>query len=174
MRSDEELIRQLQSGNSEAFSVFVKRHQDRIYRMAWLWLKSPQEADDVLQEVLLRSYTGFARFQFRSSPATWILRVTRNVCHEFNRRWQRNVQSSLEEKGPGAQEHWSREQSRQRVRALVGCLPPRQREVVSLRVFEEMSTRDTAAVMGCRPGTVKALLNRALNQLKREMGEDLR
>jgi len=173
MRSDEELIRLLQRGDSEAFSEFVARHKDRVYRMAWLWLRAPQDAEDVLQEVLMRSYTGFSRFRFGASPLTWLLRVTRNVCHEFNRQprpvsaaaWECTVESSV----PDGQDYWSREQLRLHARQLVQALPRRQKEVVSLRILEELSTRDTAAIMGCREGTVKALLNRAMGQMKQQL-----
>ncbi len=166
MDGDEELVRKFQAGDSEAFSTFVLKHQDQIYRMAWLWLYSTQDADDVLQEVLLRSYTGLSRFRFRASPLTWILRITRNVCHEYNRRSRRVPLETTEPLAPGAEELCSLEEARMLARERVQALPRRQREVVSLRIFAELSVRDTAAVMGCRPGTVKALLNQAMTRLQ--------
>ena len=86
MVTDDDLVRRFQRGDEVAFSVFVGRHQDRLYRLARLWLADAQDAQDVVQEVLMRSYTGLKRFAFRAQPTTWLVRTTRNVCHEFNRR----------------------------------------------------------------------------------------
>ena len=83
--SDEQLVRAFQRGDEGAFEVFVKRHQDRVFRLAGLWLYDSSQAVDVLQETLLRSYTGLGRYRFRAQPATWLMRVCRNVCREFNR-----------------------------------------------------------------------------------------
>ncbi len=55
------------------------------------------------------------------------------------------------------------------MRELVAGLPDRQREVVVLRIFEDMSVKETAQSMGCREGTVKALLHKATEQLKTKM-----
>ena len=58
------------------------------------------------------------------------------------------------------------EQRLQRTLARIATLPERQREVLLLRIFEGMSVKDTARTLGCRPGTVKAQLNRALGRLR--------
>ena len=58
------------------------------------------------------------------------------------------------------------EQRLQRTLARIATLPERQREVLLLRIFEGMSVNDTARTLGCRPGTVKAQLNRALGRLR--------
>ena len=168
MVTDDDLVRRFQRGDEVAFSVFVGRHQDRLYRLARLWLADAQDAQDVVQEVLMRSYTGLKRFAFRAQPTTWLVRTTRNVCHEFNRRRPVMTDSLAPEPiAPGTPERdHSRRQTADDVRRLVARLPDRQRDVVVLRLFEELSVADTARVMGCRPGTVKALLHKAVARLK--------
>ena len=66
-------------------------------------------------------------------------------------------------------EDLSRLQSAARVRQLVANLPDRQREVVMLRLFEDLSVRETANAMGCREGTVKALLHKARQRLQKSV-----
>ena len=83
--SDEELVKQFKLGKADAFDAIVRRFQDRIYRLASLWLVDEQAAGDACQEVLVRAYKGLRGFRFRASPFTWLYRMTRNVCHEFNR-----------------------------------------------------------------------------------------
>ena len=122
------------------------------------------------QEVFVRSYTGLRRFHFRSEPFTWLYRTTRNVCSEFNRvrRGEPLEQEPVDVDGAPDREVSDYERAR-RVRQLVIRLPDRQQEVVMLRIFEDLSVAETARLMRCREGTVKALLHKATNNLKRVM-----
>ena len=61
-------------------------------------------------------------------------------------------------------------EQRDRLRAVLGDLPQRQREAVVLRFFEELSVEDTAAAMNCAPGTVKATVHQALRALRQRLG----
>lgn len=165
--SDTELVRRFKSGDSLAFDAIVRRFQDRVYRLAHVWLYDEQHAGDVSQEVFLRAYKGLQGFRFRAAPFTWLYRTTRYVCNEFNRR---RVPESLEQEPidteglPDSQ--LSDTQTARRVRELVNVLPERQREVVLLRIFEDLSVKETASAMGCREGTVKALLHKANRTLR--------
>ncbi len=168
-RSDEQLVREFQRGEEEAFSVFVRRHEDRLYRLAVMWLWDGSLASDVLQEVWVRTYTGVHRFRFSAQPSTWIARICRNVCHEHNRRTQRSA--AMVSHLDGAEKGVDMEISRpfNELHDAVRSLPQRQREVVVLRIFEELSVADTAAVMGCRAGTVKASLSKGLANLRSKL-----
>lgn len=168
--TDEELVRRFQAGDTTAFECFVRRHQDRVFRLALVWLDNTTDADDVLQEVMMRSYTGLAKFAFRAQPTTWLVRTTKNVCRELNRK-SGPVGEGIElQTGEVVEKHVADIQAARRVRRLVSRLPSRQREAVVLRLFEEMSVRDTARIMGCRDGTVKALLNKAMTSLRSMSG----
>jgi RNA polymerase sigma-70 factor (ECF subfamily) len=173
-QSDEELVRAYQAGDEVAFTEFAARHEDRVYRMAMIWLQDVSLAADVLQETLYRSYTGLGRFRFRASPSTWLLRICRNVCHEENRRSTRLIPLPEDYPGEGFTPCFDGDRDRSvmaaRMWQALGELPERQREVVTLRLLEELSVAQTAHIMGCRPGTVKAHLNKALTSLKKRMG----
>ena len=172
---DVELVRRFQRGEAAAFVEFADRHRDRVYRVARLWLSRPADAEDVVQEVFVRSLSGLSGFLFRAQPSTWLLRVTRNVCHEANRkhRWHLNVDdpllqpSLLHEEGARSGSGPGADDDHARVRRAVRRLPARQQEVVVLRVFEELSVAETARALGCREGTVKAHLNKAVGNLRR-------
>ena len=161
--SDAELVREFQNGDALAFDVLVRRHQDRLYRLAAVWLIDAARAEDVTQEVFLRAFRGLPRFRFRAQPFTWLYRTTRLVCHEMNR--QRRFEPLPDNEPVAHGNPADAEIALAEVRALVAELPRRQCEVVMLRIFEDLSVRETAALMGCREGTVKALLNKARTQL---------
>ncbi len=171
--SDAELVRRFQRGDGDALDSLVRRHQDRLFRLATVWLQQDQYAADVVQEVFLRSIGGLAAFRFRSAPFTWLYRATRNVCHEYNRR-RRTEPLAVEpdDPSPGVEQQVARSEAARQVRNMLADLPDRQREVVLLRVFEDLSVRDTARAMGCREGTVKALLHKATSRLRLDLEGD--
>ena len=168
--SDVELVRQFKTGNTAAFDAIVLRFQDRIYRLAAVSLYDEQYAADVTQEVFVRSYKGLRSFRFRAQPFTWLYRTTKLVCHEFNRR--RSNDSLDHEPGDTSELPErivaDRERAR-RVRLLVADLPERQREVVLLRIFEDLSVKETAKALGISEGTVKANLHKATTNLEAAM-----
>ncbi|MGB0296845.1 MAG: RNA polymerase sigma factor, partial [bacterium] len=114
-------------------------------------------------------------FRFGATPFSWLYRTLRNICHEINRR-----QSKLKALGDAELDiqtdqtghRAAGEQSLERIRALITKLPTRQQEVVLLRLFEECSEEETANAMGCRRGTVKALLHKARQQLQLGLQEE--
>ena len=169
--SDNALVRRFQRGDEAAFEQFVERHHERVYRLARVRLDTDSDAADVTQEVFLRAYTGLGRFRFGAAPFTWLYRTTRNVCSEHNRRQRRHqeFEGDVADERPSLERAEDSARAAERVRRLVGELPTRQREVVLLRVFEELSVADTARAMGCRPGTVKALLHKAMGNLRKSM-----
>lgn len=168
--SDRELVRQFQGGDEQAFIVLVQRYQDRVYRLACVRLYAYDDARDAAQEVFLRAYRGLPRFRFQAEPFTWFYRTLINVCNEYNRRRvrDRELKQAVENDPVASNEEYvpQEESGLHRVRACVQDLPERQREVVMLRVFEDMSVEETARVLGCRPGTVKAHLHKAMARLK--------
>ena len=166
-KSDVELVTEFKSGNPAAFDAIVERFQDRVYRLACVWLYDSQHAEDAAQEVFMRAHKGLRRFRFRAAPFTWLYRTTRYVCNEFNRRRKAEAldEEPVDHSGdPG--KHVADHDTAARVRQLVAGLPERQREVVLLRIFEDLSVAETASAMGCREGTVKALLFKATRRLK--------
>ncbi len=168
--SDRELVKHFQRGDERAFAQLVQRHQDRIFRLARARLYVPQHAGDAAQDVFLRAYSGLRGFLFAAEPFTWIYRTMINVCNEYNRKTERDQRmfSAWEEttdaEAPASEDIGAIDA--RTIRRLVAALPARQREVVMLRVFEDMSVEEVARAMGCRPGTVKAALHKALANLR--------
>lgn len=168
--SDVELVRQFTSGDPNAYDAIVRRFQDRVFRLACVWLYDDQSAADVAQEVFVRGFKGLRGFRFRSAPFTWLYRTTKNVCNEFNRvRKTEQLDDEIPSAAAAPEGDVSRYEGARRVRQLVSKLPDRQREVVILRIFEDLSVQETASSMGCREGTVKALLHKATANLKLRM-----
>ncbi len=173
--SDSELVSAFRKGDDTAFSELARRYQDRIYRLACMNLYQQQDAMDVTQEVFLRAYRGLKKFRFQSAPFTWLYRTMKLVCQEFNRKSKRDSIASSEhmnelqnvsDNSDTETLHYLIE-----IRELLARLPKRQYEVVMLRIFEGFSIAETATIMKCRPGTVKALLHKAQKQINTLEGQ---
>lgn len=167
--SDKELVKRFQKGDGAAFAEFSERHRERLYRMATAWLGDPMLAQDAVQEAFLRSYTGLGKFRFRAAPSTWLIRVCRNVCLELKRQ-HANTREPPADELLVAGELPPTEVPEYLSHALAR-LPQRQRDVAILRLLEELSVRETAHVLGCREGTVKAHLAKATANLRILLGE---
>lgn len=174
-KSDKDLVQDFIAGDQAAFDALVRRHQDRIYRLACAKLYSREDAVDVAQEVFLRAYNGLPRFRFQAEPFTWLYRTLENTCNEYNRRVMRHnkIASSLEQDVTGNYDDNTGEGNiyMQQINALVRQLPKRQQDVVLLRIFEGMSVEETAVALKCRAGTVKAHLHKAINNLREYLGD---
>lgn len=164
--SDTELVKQFQQGDARAFAEFAERHRDRLYRMACIWMGDSMLAQDAVQEAFLRSYTGLGKFRFRSAPTTWLIRVCRNVCLEMGRQHRPGPSDSeaLLAALPAAEARVH--EVPEYLGIAIRQLPARQRDVVVLRLLEDLSVRETATVLGCRAGTVKAHLAKATANLR--------
>jgi RNA polymerase sigma-70 factor (ECF subfamily) len=78
-QSDRELVDRAREGDAQAFGQLVRRHQQRIHRLAMHLLRDRAEAEDVMQETFIRAYRALARFDGRSEPYTWFYRITINL-----------------------------------------------------------------------------------------------
>ena len=163
---DKTLIQAYRRGDFRAFDQLVQRHQDRLFRLAGAWLVDTSLADDATQEVFMRAMTGFQKFQFRAQPFTWLYQTLKNVCREMNRARPSATYEETADPSPGPFEETAISSEQARMYSLIRNLPERQREVILLRVFEDIDVTTTAKAMRCRPGTVKALLSQARQKLK--------
>jgi RNA polymerase sigma-70 factor (ECF subfamily) len=77
--TDRDLVDRARGGDAEAFGQLVRRHQQRIHRLAVHMLRDRAEAEDVTQETFIRAYHALARFDGRSEPYTWFYRITINL-----------------------------------------------------------------------------------------------
>ena len=77
--TDRELVDRARDGDADAFGQLVRRHQQRIHRLAIHMLRDRAEAEDVMQETFVRAYRALDRFDGRSEPYTWLYRIAMNL-----------------------------------------------------------------------------------------------
>lgn len=152
----------LRRGDDDALATLFARHKDFVHRLAWSLTADPSLAEDVTQEVFLRVVQAKRRWRPRARFRTLLYRVTANTASELRRHRFRETHDDVEPPPVPARPIGELTDLAQALAAL----PERQREVVVLRYLEGWSTRETARALGCRSGTVKVHLHRALGRLR--------
>lgn len=184
MESEEELVRRSRTGDHLAFARLVAMHQTIALRVATTMV-GPTDADDVVQDAFVKAYTRLAQFRDGSRFRAWVLAIVANEARNRHRARGRRDAVTLRvlaeaerirpEEGAPDDPEAAHEASvvRGRLAAAVGALPDRDREIVALRFFAELSEAETAAALGCPVGTVKSRLSRALTRLRTALAEEV-
>jgi RNA polymerase sigma-70 factor (sigma-E family) len=152
---------------AEAFARFVDARQQALQRTAWLLTGDWALAEDLVQTALARSWPRWERIRRRDDPEIYVRRVMVNTWSTWYRRRSRGERPSgivLDRAAPS--DVAAEVTIRLAVRGALGVLTDRQRAVVVLRLFDDLSEAQVAQVLGCPVGTVKSQLSRALARLR--------
>ena len=151
-----------------SFEQYVAAVSGRLFTMALLLSgQHPAEAEDLLQDVLERAYSRWSRITGNGDPDAYVRQMIVNAAIDRWRRTQRRREQSLAE----SDEIAARDQSgdladRDLLLRALAELPPRQRAVLVLRYFEDLSEARTATMLGCTVGAVKSQTSRALSRVR--------
>ena len=149
-----------------AQAAVLRRLQDRLWRICRSLLSDHDLAEDAVQETALRVLEGLPRFDGRSRVSTWATGIALNVCREL-RRGERRAASPPQHAFAVMRDGTAEPDELARLHEALARLPERQREAVVLRFLESMDVKETAELMGCAPGTVKASVHAGLGNLRR-------
>ena len=164
--------------NRPAFEHRVLPHLDAGYNLARWLLRSDAQAEDAVQEAVLRAMRYFASLR-EGDARPWFLGIVRNACFSALER-QRHAPETLEfdeegfardvaGAGPGPEGALHEQQVRMRVDAALRALSPPLREVVVLREFEDLDYAAIAHIAGVPVGTVMSRLSRARDKLRQAL-----
>jgi RNA polymerase sigma-70 factor, ECF subfamily len=175
----DDLMKQVQRDDMHAYQELIRRYQKKVFRVISGYVRNPEDAMEVLQDTFLKVYTARHTWEQRFSFSGWLYRIAINASIDRYRRSDRGRTSSLEEimeKAPQQAatvspsgdpvDRLQDQDMRRLLEEAVRRLPPRQREVVSLRFFGDMRLEEIAAMLDCPLGTVKSNLHKAVMGLK--------
>lgn len=174
MKSDIELVQAVKDGDRKAFSELVQRHQRSLLRLTLRFTREQSLAEDVVQESFLKAYQKIHLFEGRASFKSWLFQIALNTAkNKFRERGQDTVNIDDTHLGidPGAETGMVRGAMQKRIRDEVDRLPEKQRIALSLRIFEDLSFKEIAQIMGCPYDTAKANYRHALLKLRERLEE---
>lgn len=174
--SEKNLIARARAGDSTAFGQLVRRYQELAFRTAFIITANSAEAEDAAQEAVMKAYHALDRFRPDAAFRPWLLQIVANTARNRRRAAGRQAQLALRAAGNTALEAQASpeaaalaEEQRRELLAHVNRLPDGDRLAIACRYFLELSEAETAAAMGCAPGTVKSRLSRALERLRQRL-----
>ena len=176
--TDAELMARIQQDDEGAFAEFVGKYQRRFYRLAYGYLHDHDESLDAVQEAFIKIYRARRTWEPRANPFTWAYRIVANQCVDLLRKRKGTAAESLDDEESQESRALADttsvdplqlqvdQEERRKVMQAVMQLPARQREIIMLRHYEDLSLQEIAQVQGCALGTVKSSLHRAIAHLK--------
>ena len=176
---DYALLRRVARGETPALAELIRRHQTRLYNLAYRLLKDPLDAEDALQEVFIKVFEHAARFEPRATVGAWLNRITANHCLNLLR--ARHPQESLDQEdsidvpdlSASPLEALEHQNLARRLEELLALLPENQRRALILKRFGELSYQEIGEEMGLSAQAVDGLLKRARQFLKKALQDYL-
>ena len=182
---DAELVRLAREGSASALRLIVRRHNQRLYRVARAIVRDDAEAEDVMQEAYLSAFKHLATFRADASLATWLTRIVVNKAIGYLRPERIMVPLETIDKvawpdagvvamPPLASEFdpesiVARSQVRDLLERAIDNLPEPFRVVFVMRMVEQLSIKETACSLGLREETVKTRLHRARKLMRDQL-----
>jgi len=173
------LVARAAAGDAPAFDDLVRRFKDRVFRLARRFVRSHEDAEEIVQEVFLKVHRSLPGYRAGGPFEHWILRVATNACRDALRRRRRRAEVTVSQiaDNPGA---WldaalsgasldaaRAEAARLLATDLLDLLPPKDRIVLVLMDLEGMSAAEVAAATGSTRAAVKVRAMRARRSLRR-------
>lgn len=175
-----ELVRALRRGDDRAFAELVRLHQQRIYNLAYNYVKDEEEAKDLTQDIFITVHRSLAGLREEAKFGAWLYQLALNHCrNRYKRLQRRGFFRSRSIDDPDAPLHLTTGESPegllvskdqdQLVRQAIAELAPAEKEIVLLRDIEGLSYDEIGEVLAIPLGTVKSKLNRARLALKNRL-----
>ena len=171
---DRELAERFRSGDRGAFDLIVRKHQKGVWRVVRRYVKGDADAKDVTQQVFVRAFKGLAAFRGAASVRSWLYRIAINCALSWIRDHRREQPAEIAEDSltamPTAPGRISDDQEGTRLRAAIAQLPPKQKLVLELRVFDDLSFKEVAELADCSENTAKVNFHYAVKKLRDILG----
>lgn len=178
--SDKELLDMFRNPETQgyAFNLLVRKYQERLYWHIRRIVVQHSDADDVIQNTLLKVWTGLSNFREDSQLFTWLYRIATNEALTFLKRKraryilpivdvEAQLSSSIE-----SDPYMNGTEIQMRLQKAILTLPEKQRLVFNMKYYEEMKYEDMSEILGTSIGALKASYHHAVKKIEKYFDED--
>lgn len=175
--SDNELVEQFRQGNKGAFERLMERHRLSVFRLAHRMVHNRSEAEELTHCAFINVHQNIGSFRRGSNFRAWLYRITVNLCINHLKEKSRTKTVSLRDydrvlkRSPHDELEY--QELQELVRKAIEYLPPEQKAVLVLRVYEGLSHSEIARLMECSEKTIRWRLWRARAKLSERFGQYL-
>ncbi len=172
--SDEQVVQMVQSGNTQQYGVLILRYEMKLKRYAMRFLNSPDDIEDLVQDVFIKAYTNIQSFDTTLRFSPWLYRIAHNTYANYLRSTARYGGSLFDIDtlipvlaAPETADSTALSvELQQHIDTLLVQLAPKYREVLVLHYLEDLSYQEISDVLKIPPTTVGVRLNRARQKLQ--------
>lgn len=181
---EKKCIKKAARGDTSAFEELLLRYQGQIYNLCLRMTGNPDDAADLTQEAFLKAWKNLESFQFDSAFSTWLYRLASNCCLDFLRSQKRRRTVSLTVENeedeqvmdipdtqPTPEEQAVKQEEKEQLHLAMQMLDEEQRQILTLRVVNDLSYTEIADILQLKEGTVKSRLSRARESLRKKLLE---
>ncbi len=177
---DADVLAAFRAGDRRAFDTLIRRHQRGVWRVVQRALRNEADTADVVQQVFVRALRALPQFRGAATVRSWLYRIAINCALSWLRDHKREVptepadlsEAELPSAEPAAPQRLESKDRGEALRAAVAQLPPKQRLVLELRVFDDLSFREVAELAECSENTAKVNFHYALRRLRELMAPE--
>ena len=176
MNEEERLVEQALSGDARAFEMLMEKHERKMYAVALRMCANREDAQDCLQDAMLRIYKALPSFKGQSSFSTWAYRITMNTCLDDLRRKKVRQASSVDQlielgwsptdENDTPERHADNAELRRSLSRAIQSLPEEMRAAIVLRDVQGFSYDEIAETLNTNVGTVKSRISRGREKLR--------
>ena len=190
-KNDFQLVQKALNGDQRAYADLMQRYKDAIYFMLLKMTNDPDDADDLTIEAFGKAFKNLHQYTPDYAFSTWLFKIASNNCIDFIRKKKLNttsIHSMVDSDGEeqtlqiradtlDPEEQSIKKQQTEELKVLIESLPPRYRNLITLRYFDELAYEEIAQQLDLPLGTVKAQLFRArfllANIMNRKTRDDI-
>lgn len=179
VESDVSLVERAKAGDTEAFRVLVERHTRSVFRLAFRLTGNEHDADEVVQDAMIKAYRQLHRFEARATFSTWLYRIASNCAVDLLRARPRRFESLDQAEGddgpaplnatdaePSAERLVLSDQIKQRIQATLGRLSALERSAFVLRHVEGLSIDEISQQLNLKTNATKHSIFRAVRKMR--------
>lgn len=160
------------SADASTFEEYAGNAWPSLYRYAYLLVGNHADAEDIAQQTLVKAYRSWSRIETSDSPAAYLRQIVTNTYLSQRRPKARQLELLTDTPPETRQLPVGGPEERLALWPHVKSLPPRQRAVIVLRYYEDLSEQEIADVLGCSRGNVKSTAHHALKSLRTALADD--
>ena len=170
---DIDLVKRFQNGEEQAFDELVKKHYSTTHNLLIRLSGNSMDADDLCQETFIRVYRSLRKFKAQSQFSTWLYRIATNVANSHHRKEKVRQLLSFgnDPETMAVDEPTEPRELDPEMWDAIHNLPQKQKMVLTLRIFQELSFKVVASILDMSENSAKVNYHHAIQGLKERLGE---
>jgi RNA polymerase sigma-70 factor (ECF subfamily) len=168
--ADAHLVERTLAGDDRAFEFLVRAHQQRIFYAVRRIVRRDADAQDVTQQAFIRAHQKLATFRGDSSFRSWLYRIAINLAKNHLRDHRRELPSEMDKHDAGTSavglKRVLADEQRTRLQQSIASLPEKQRAIVELRIYDELSFKEIASITDCSVNAAKVNFHHGMKKLR--------